>query len=86
MLTSPIIAYILICLALFIPYPKYSLLPLNLIGNIVIGVLLYYLSTIGWKRIAWAIVVIPLLLAVFSRSYFDKYARSFEENKMKSKK
>ena len=76
----------MICLALFIPYPRYSLLPLNVIVNIVIGVLLYYLCNIGWKRVAWAIVVIPLLLALFSRSYFDKYVRSFEENKMKSKK
>jgi len=86
MFCSPLIGYILICLALFIPYPRYSLLPLNLIGNIVICFLLYYLCTIGWKRLAWAIVIIPLLLAVFSRNYFDKYARSFEENKMKSKK
>ena len=86
MFCSPLIGYILICLALFIPYPRYSLLPLNVIVNIVIGVLLYYLCNIGWKRVAWAIVVIPLLLALFSRSYFDKYVRSFEENKMKSKK
>jgi len=86
MVCSPLIGYILICLAFCVPYPRYSLLPLNLVGNIVIGGLLYYLCKIGWKRIAWAIVVIPLLLAIYSRKYFDKYARSFEENKMKSKK
>jgi len=64
----------------------YSLTPINLIGNIVIGFLLYYLCSVGRKRIAWAIVVVPLLLAVFSRSHFDKYARSFEvTNNKKSK-
>ena len=86
MYCSPIIAYILICLTFFIPYPRYSLAPINLVGNIVMGVLLYYLCSVGRKRVAWAIVVAPLLLAVFSRSNFDKYARSFEVNNKKSKK
>ena len=81
MVCSPLIGYILICLAFFVPYPRYSLLPVNLVGNIVISVLLYYLCKIGWKRTAWAIVIIPLLLAIYSRKYFDKYARSFEKNK-----
>ena len=81
MICSPLIGYILICLAFYVPYPRYSLLPVNLLSNIVISVSLYYLYKIGWKRTAWAIVVIPLLLAIYSRKYFDKYARSFENNK-----
>ena len=46
MVCSPLIGYILICLAFCVPYPRYSLLPLNLVGNIVIGGLLYYLCKI----------------------------------------
>lgn len=77
---SPLIAYVLICIAFYIPYPKYSLSPLNTIGNIVIGSLLFYLCKIGWKRVAWAIVVIPLLfVAFFTRHAFNKLARSFEQ-------
>lgn len=77
---SPLIAYVLICIALYIPYPKYSLTTVNVIGNLVTGSLLYYLCKIGWKRVAWAIVVIPLLvIAFFTRRYFDNLARSFEK-------
>ena len=75
---SPLIAYILLCIAFYIPYPKLSLDPVNVIGNLVTLGLLYYLCKIGWKRIAWAIVVVPLLFVVFFvRRAFDQYARSF---------
>lgn len=75
---SPLIAYVLICLAFYIPYPKYSLTTVNIIGNLVSVGLLYYLCKIGWKRVAWGLVVIPLLFVVFfTRHAFDKYARSF---------
>jgi len=83
MVCSPLIGYILICLTFLIPYPRYSLLPLNLIGNIVIGVLLYYLCSIGLKRFAWAIVIIPLFIAIAARRSFNDYANSYEENKRK---
>jgi hypothetical protein len=87
MFCGPLIAYFLICLAIFIPYPKYSLAPLNIIGNTVTLVLLYYLCSIGWKRTAWAIVIIPLIfVVVFLRRYFNDYARSYEKNHKKNKK
>ena len=75
---SPLIAYVLICLTFYIPYPKYSLTTVNVIGNLVTVGLLYYLCKIGWKRVAWGLVVIPLLFVVFfTRRAFDQYARSF---------
>lgn len=86
MFCGPLIAYVLICLAIFIPYPKYSLAPLNIIGNIVTVVLLYYLCSIGWKRTAWAITIVPLLLVLLDRRSFNDYARSYEKNHKKSKK
>jgi hypothetical protein len=86
MFCGPLIAYVLICLAIFIPYPKYSLAPLNIIGNIVTVVLLYYLCSIGWKRTAWAITIAPLLLVLLVRRSFNDYARSYEKNHKKSKK
>ena len=77
MTCGPLIGFILICLTLIIPYPRYSLLPVNIIGDIVIGVLLYYLCRIGWKRVAWAIVILPLFIAILMRSSLDKLARSY---------
>jgi len=85
MFCGPLIAYVLICLAIFIPYPKYSLAPLNIIGNIVTVVLLYYLCSIGWKRTAWAITIVPLLLVLLIRRSFNDYARSYEKNHKKTK-
>jgi hypothetical protein len=85
MFCGPLIAYILICLAIFIPYPKYSLAPLNIIGNIVTLVLLYYLCSIGWKRTAWAITIVPLLLVLLVRRSFNDYMRSYEKNHKKTK-
>ena len=83
----PLIAYILLCLAIFIPYPRYSLTPLNMIGNIVTVIVLYYLCNIGWKRTAWAIVIIPpVIIIFFLRDFFNDYARSFEKNNKNSKK
>jgi hypothetical protein len=87
MFCSPLIAYILICIALFIPYPRYSLTPINIIGNIVSFILLYYLCTVGRKRFAWAFVIIPLIfIAIAARRPFDNLARSYEEKQTKSKK
>lgn len=86
MFCGPLIAYILLCLAFFIPYPRYSLTPLNIIGNTVTVIVLYYLCSVGWKRTAWAIVIIPLLFVLFFRRFFNNYARSFEKNNIKSKK
>jgi len=75
---SPLIAYVLICIAFYIAYPKYSLHPVNMIGNVVTVGLLYYLCKIGWKRVAWAIVVIPLLFVlIFARGIFDQIASSY---------
>ena len=86
MFCGPLIAYLLICLAFLIPYPRYSLTSLNIVGNTVTLVLLYYLCSIGWKRTAWAIVIIPLLFViVFFRRFFNNYALSFEKNNKKSK-
>ena len=64
----------------------YSLTPVNIIGNLLECLLLYYLCSIGWKRTAWAIVIIPLVLVVFFRRSFNNYARSFEENNKNQKK
>jgi hypothetical protein len=76
---SPLIAYVLICLAFYVAYPKYSLDTVNMIGNVVTVGLLYYLCKIGWKRVAWAIVVIPLLfILIFARGTFDQIARSYK--------
>jgi amino acid transporter len=87
MFCSPLIAYILICIALFIPYPRYSLTPINIIGNIVTIILLYYLCSVGRKRLAWAFVIIPLIfIAIAGRHSFNNLARSYEENNRKSKK
>ena len=87
MVCGPLIAYVLLCLAFFIPYPRYSLTPLNIVGNTLTVIVLYYLCSIGWKRTAWAIVIIPLLFfAIFFRRFFNDYARSFEKNNKKSKK
>ena len=80
MFCGPLIAYFLLCLAIFIPYPKYSLAPLNIIGNTVTLVLLYYLCSIGWKRTAWAITIVPLLLVLLVRRSFNDYARSYQKN------
>jgi hypothetical protein len=50
-----------------------------MIGNVVTVGLLYYLCKIGWKRVAWAIVVIPLLfILIFARGTFDQIARSYK--------
>jgi hypothetical protein len=77
---SPLIAYVLLCIAFFIPYPRYSLHATNIVGNIVMAFLLYYLCSIGWKRIAWAVVVVPLLfIAIFARDFFNNFARSYEK-------
>jgi hypothetical protein len=86
MYCSPLIAYILICIAIFIPYPRYSLAPANIIGNTATVIVLYYLCSIGWKRVAWAITVVPLLLVLLVRRSFNDYARSYEENHKKTKK
>ena len=86
MICGPLIAYVLICLAIFIPYPRYSLAPLNIIGNTLTLIILYYLCSIGWKRTAWAFVIIPLLIVLFVRRTFNDYARSFEKNNKKNKK
>lgn len=86
MFCYPLIAYILLCLAIFIPYPRYSLTPLNMIGNIVTVIVLYYLCSTGWKRTAWAIVIIPpIIIVFFLRDFFNDYARSFEKNNKNSK-
>jgi hypothetical protein len=77
---SPLIAYVLVCIAFYIPYPKYSLTTINMIGNLITVVVLYYLCKIGWKRLAWGIVVTPLLfITIFMRKSFDQIARSFEK-------
>ena len=87
MFCGPLIAYVLLCLAFLIPYPRYSLTTLNIVGNTVTGIVLYYLCSIGWKRTAWAIVIIPLLfIIVFFRRFFNNYELSFEKNNKKSKK
>jgi len=77
---SPLIAYVLLCIAFYIPYPKYSLTTVNIIGNLITVGVLYYLCKIGWKRVAWGFVVIPLLfIAIFMRNSFDKFARSYQK-------
>jgi hypothetical protein len=79
MFCSPLLTFFILCLAFFIPYPKMSISPINLIFNILQGFLLYYLCKIGWVRLAWAIVLIPLIIVLLTREEFDKFARSEEE-------
>uniref|UniRef100_A0A6C0JHP7 Uncharacterized protein n=1 Tax=viral metagenome TaxID=1070528 RepID=A0A6C0JHP7_9ZZZZ len=87
MFCAPVITYILICLLVLIQYPTYSLTAVNMINNLFQCLLLYYLCSIGWKRIAWAIVIIPALFVfIFFRKSFNDYASSFEVNNKKSKK
>ena len=86
MFCGPLIAYVLLCLAFLIPYPMYSLATLNIVCNTITVIVLYYLCSIGWKRTAWAIVIIPLLfIIVFFRRFFNNYALSFEKNNKKSR-
>jgi len=77
MVCPQIITYILICFIVFIMYPKYSLTTTNMIGNVFSIVLLYYLCKKGYKLIAWAFVMIPVILAILNRKTFDKIARSY---------
>jgi hypothetical protein len=87
MICGPVIGYILVCLIFFIPYPVYSLAPLNIIGNLLECLLLYYLCSIGWKRTAWAIVIIPtVFVLLFFRRSFNNYALSFEKNNKNQRK
>lgn len=79
MFCSPLLTFFILCIAFFIPYPKASISPMSLIFNILEGFLLYYLCKIGWVRLAWAIVLIPLIIILLSRAEFDKFARSEEE-------
>jgi len=77
MFCPQIITYILICFIVFIMYPKYSLTTLNVIGNVFSIVLLYYLCKKGYKLVAWAFVIIPVILAILNRKTFDKIASSY---------
>lgn len=77
MICPQIITYVVICLIIFVMYPKYSLTPLNTVGNIFSIILLYYLCKNGYKRIAWAFVIIPLVFAFLNRKTFDKIATSY---------
>lgn len=77
MICPQIITYILICFIVFIMYPKYSLTIINVIGNIFSILLLYYLCKKGYKLLAWAFVIIPLVLVILNRKTFDTIARSF---------
>jgi hypothetical protein len=81
MFCSPLIAFFMLCIAFYIPYPKMSTTPISIIFNILQGLLLYYLCKIGWKRLAWAIVLIPLVIVLITREEFDKFARSEEVKK-----
>jgi hypothetical protein len=85
MFCYPLITYVLICLVVFIQYPRYSLTSLNMIGNLIQIILLYYLCSIGWKRTAWGIVLIPVIVTVMFFRDFNDYARSFEENNKNKK-
>jgi len=78
MVCSQIITYILICFIVFIMYPKYSLTPLNMVGNVFSIVLLYYLCKKGYKLVAWGFVIIPVILAILNRKTFDTIARSYK--------
>jgi len=77
MICTPLIAHILLIIAFYIPYPKLSLDPVNVIGDVVTIGLLYYFCKIGLKQVAWAIILIPLAIVFFKRDTFDQYARSF---------
>lgn len=77
MLCPQIITYILICFIVFIMYPKYSLTPLNMVGNVFYIVLLYYLCKKGYKLVAWGFVIIPAVFGILNRKEFDKIARSY---------
>ena len=77
MVCSPIVSYIIICVIVFLMYPEYSLTTLNMIGNVFSIVLLYYLCKKGYKLVAWAFVIIPVILAILNRKTFDKIARSY---------
>ena len=78
MVCSQIITYILICFIVFIMYPKYSLTPINVVGNVFSIVLLYYLCKKGYKLVAWGFVIIPVILVILNRKTFDTIARSYK--------
>ena len=78
MVCSQIITYILICFIVFIMYPKYSLTPINMVGNVFSIVLLYYLCKKGYKLVAWGFVIIPVILVILNRKTFDTIARSYK--------
>ena len=78
MICSQIITYILIVFIVFVMYPKYSLTPLNMVGNVFSIVLLYYLCKKGYKLIAWGFVIIPVILVILNRKTFDTIARSYK--------
>ena len=77
MICPQIITYILICFIVFIIYPKYSLTIINVIGNVFSILLLYYLCKKGYKLLAWAFVIIPVVLVILNRKIFDTIARSY---------
>ena len=77
MICPQIITYILICFIVFIIYPKYSLTIINVIGNVFYILLLYYLCKKGYKLLAWAFVIIPVVLVILNRKTFDTIARSY---------
>lgn len=77
MICPQIITYILICFIVFIIYPKYSLTIINVIGNVFSILLLYYLCKKGYKLLAWAFVIIPVVLVILNRKTFDTIARSY---------
>jgi hypothetical protein len=56
-----------------------------MIGNLIVIILLYYLCSIGWKRTAWGIVLIPVIFTVMFFRDFNDYARSFEESNQNPK-
>ena len=58
-------------------YPKYSLTPINVVGNVFSIVLLYYLCKKGYKLVAWGFVIIPVILVILNRKTFDTIARSY---------
>lgn len=68
----PIVTYVIICVIVFLMYPKYSLATSNIIGNIFYIILLYYLCKKGYKNIAWALALIPVAFVVFYRKNFNK--------------
>lgn len=78
MICSQIISYIVICLIIFVMYPKYSLEKTNIIGNILSIILLYYLCKNGYKSMAWAFVLLPLIIVLFNANSFNKIASSYK--------